>query len=48
MIDMQKINRLLDLMRSKDWAAAHAMLDDDETADPASNSGALARDGFAP
>ena len=34
MIDMQKIDRLLDLVRSKDWAAAHAMLDDDEKADP--------------
>jgi hypothetical protein len=34
MIDMQKIDRLLDLMRSKDWAAAHAMLDDDEKTDP--------------
>ena len=34
MIDMQKIDRLLDLMRSKDWAAAHAILDDDEKADP--------------
>jgi tetratricopeptide (TPR) repeat protein len=34
MIDMQKIDKLLTLMRSKNWAAAHAMLDENEVADP--------------
>ena len=34
MIDMAKMNKLIDLIRSKDWPAAHAMLDENELADP--------------
>ena len=34
MIDMKKINILIDLLRNKDWPAAHAMLDENELADP--------------
>jgi hypothetical protein len=34
MIDMNKINKLIDLIRRKDWLGAHAMLDENEMADP--------------
>jgi hypothetical protein len=34
MIDMKKINKLVDLIRGEDWKAAHAMLDEEEFADP--------------
>jgi tetratricopeptide (TPR) repeat protein len=34
MIGMDNINRLFDFMRRKDWAAAHAMLDEIELTDP--------------
>jgi tetratricopeptide (TPR) repeat protein len=32
MIDMAKIDKLFELMRRKDWSAAHAMLDENELA----------------
>lgn len=34
MIDMAKINKLTDLIRRKDWTTAHALLDEEEFADP--------------
>ena len=34
MIDMSKINKLIELIRRKDWAGAHDMLDENEIADP--------------
>lgn len=34
MIDMNKINKLMDIIRRKDWVAAHAMLDEEERLDP--------------
>lgn len=34
MIDMRKIDKLIDLIRCKNWTAAHAMLDEEELADP--------------
>lgn len=34
MIDMEKISKLIDLIRCKDLSAAHAMLDEEELADP--------------
>jgi hypothetical protein len=34
MIDMKEINKLIDLIRSKNWIAAHALLDEEELADP--------------
>jgi hypothetical protein len=34
MIDMKKMKKIIDLLHRKDWAAAHAMLDKIELADP--------------
>jgi hypothetical protein len=34
MIDMKKINKLIDLIRNKEWIAAHALLDEEELSDP--------------
>jgi tetratricopeptide (TPR) repeat protein len=34
MIDMAKIDKLLELIRRKDWTTAHAMLDENDLADP--------------
>ena len=34
MIDMEKIDKLVDLIRGEDWKAAHAMLDEEEFVDP--------------
>ena len=34
MIDMTKINILLSLIRKRDWASAHVLLDEEELADP--------------
>ena len=40
MIDMKKMKKLIDLMHQKDWASAHAMLDENELAEP--NDGTVA------
>jgi hypothetical protein len=34
MIDLKKMTRIIDFLHEKDWAAAHAMLDENESADP--------------
>lgn len=34
MIDLRKINKIIDLLRHKDWAAAHEFLNDEEMSDP--------------